>query len=211
MTSKPQAHPPLEVALTPFYKAMLKPVVVQIPKWSYLMMDGQGDPRTSMAYRDAVEALYSVAYHLKFDLRKREGLDFKVQPLEGLWWSEQMQEFTLEHRERWHWTMMIAQPAAVTAAHLEQALDEVRHKKKLPNLEQVRLAALDEGVSAQVLHLGLYASEGPTITALHAFIHEHGGRFDGRVQKHHEIYLSDPNRTTPEKLKTIIRQPFTIA
>jgi hypothetical protein len=203
-------HETLEFALTPFYKAKAgQASVIQIPDWPFLMIDGQGDPNTSMAYKDAVEALYSVSYTLKFDF-KHHGVEYKVAPLEGLWWSENMLEFNRARKDLWQWTMMIAQPKEVTPEHVRIALNEVWHKKKLPGVENMRLEHFHEGLAAQVLYVGPYASETISILAVHAFIRKQNGHFDGRVQKHHEIYLTDPNRTAPEKSRTIIRQPFTL-
>jgi hypothetical protein len=193
------------------YKATKHPEIVNMPEIHFLMVDGIGDPRTSVAYQQAVEALYSVSYTLKFALKKTIGLEYKVAPLEGLWWAEDMEDFSSQRRELWRWTMMIAQPPEVTPKHIALALEQVRQKKSLPRLEQVRFEHLGEGMSAQVLHIGPYTAEAPTILALHAFIHEHHGQFNGRIHKHHEIYLSDPRRAAPEKLKTIIRQPFIAA
>jgi hypothetical protein len=127
--------------------------------------------------------------------------------LEGLWWAEDMAEFSIERKADWRWTMMIAQPEAVTPALFQTVLQQVRRKKALPGLERVRLETFAEGLAAQVLHRGPYAAESPTIERLHRFIHTHGAGFDGRHQKHHEIYVSDPTRTPPERLETILRQP----
>lgn len=117
-----------------------------------------------------------------------------------------MAQFSVQRKADWDWTMMIRQPAQVTPQLVEQTAQEVADKKQLPAALELRLERFAEGPAAQVLHLGPYSAEGPTIAALHAFIHEHGRRFDGRHHKHHEIYLSDPRRTAPERLKTIIRQ-----
>lgn len=176
---------------------------VDVPPLDYLMLDGHGDPNHNPQYQVVVEALYSLAYTLKFQLKKA-GIEYGVPPLEGLWWMENMAEFSLQTKDRWDWTMMILQPAPVTPEQLEQARAAALHKKGLPELAQVRLERLYEGRAAQVTYLGAYADEGPTIAALHAFIHEQECVRQG---KHHEIYLGDPRRTAPEKLKTVIRQP----
>jgi hypothetical protein len=192
-------------------KALYKPpksrfTVVNVPEMNYLMVDGHGDPNTSQEYEAAVEALYAVAYAVKFALKKNpETEDYVVPPLEGLWWVEEMAEFSIEEKGAWDWTMMILQPEWVTAEVVEQAREEAARKKELPALDKLRFAPYDEGLAAQILYVGPYADEGPTIAALHDFIHEQGGELQG---KHHEIYLSDPRRTAPEKLKTVIRQPF---
>jgi len=179
--------------------------VVDVPPMNFLMVDGAGDPNTSPAYQEALEALYSLSYTLKFRVRKSLGLDYVVMPLEGLWWTDRPDAFSLEHREDWKWTAMIAQPEVVTPEHFEEARAEVRARTSLPALDRVRLERYHEGLSAQILHVGPYAAEGPTIARLHGFIQEHGYELNGR---HHEIYLSDPRRTAPEKLRTVLRQPI---
>ncbi len=183
-----------------------QPELVNVPARQFIMIDGQGDPNTSQSYKEALEALYAVSYRLKFALKKT-GLDFKVAALEGLWWAKDMSKF-VGRKQDWYWTMMIAQPSSVTNAHFAAALEEVKRKKNPVALEKLRLETLTEGPAAQVLYLGPYSAEGPTISQLHAFIHEQGFEFDGLKNKHHEIYLGDPRRSAPEKLKTIIRQPF---
>jgi hypothetical protein len=191
------------------YKASAgKPEIVLVPEMSFVMIDGHGDPNTSQDYEDAIEALYTLSYTLKFALKKEQGLQFRVGPLEGLWWAEDMAAFDLERKGDWNWTMMIAQPDAVTLDRFEVARAEARRKKQLPAIARARLERFEEGACAQILHVGPFRAEGPTILKLHAFIQEHGHSFDGNLQKHHEIYLSDPRRSAPEKWKTIIRQPF---
>lgn len=196
----------LKQALKPLYSPTAKAVqVVDVPRMHYLMIDGSGDPNTAQAYKDAVSALYSVAYTLKFAYRKREGIDYPVMPLEGLWWVDDLSQLNMGDKSNWQWTMMIVQPDVVTDAALADAAAEVKRKKNLAAAEQVRLAPMQEGVSAQILHIGPYAAEAPTIERLYAYMDEHGYVHNG---KHHEIYLSDPGRTAPDKLKTIIRQPI---
>lgn len=179
-------------------------VLVEVPRLSYLMIDGTGNPNTSPQYREALEALYTVSYTLKFMLKRSGELDYSVSPLEGLWWADNMDDFILANKDNWKWTMLIRQPAQVTPALLTEALAQAEKKKDLPNLRQVRLESLDEGLAAQIMYFGPYAEEGPTIQRLHIFIQEKGYSLAG---KHHEIYLSDPRRSAPEKLRTIIRQP----
>jgi hypothetical protein len=180
--------------------------IVEVPPFNYLMIDGRGDPNVAQEYKDAVETLYAVAYTLKFMLKKGEiGQDYVVMPLQGLWWVENMAEFSVERKGDWQWTMMILQPPPVTEAMVAEAVAQAAKKKNPPALDKVRLESLHEGDAAQIMHIGPYADEAPNITKIHQFILENGGKLRG---KHHEIYLSDPRRTTPEKLKTIIRQPF---
>ena len=122
----------------------------------FLMIDGTGDPNTSSEYRDAISALYSLAYALKSGLKK-SGVEFKVSPLEGLWWADDMAEFSAERKGAWHWTMMIAQPNEVTPEVLEKVVQDLRQKKSLPALQRIRLITFAEGAAAQILHVGPYA------------------------------------------------------
>ncbi len=179
------------------------PVMVDVPPLNYLMLDGHGDPNTNPHYAAVIEALFSLAYTIKFMIKKG-GVDYAVFPAEGLWWVPDMRQFTVNDKSAWDWTMMIAQPEAVNETIVEAARAEAIKKKRLPLLEQVRFETYFEGKSAQIMHLGPYAAEGPTIARLHDFIAEQGYALTG---KHHEIYLSDARRAAPEKLKTIIRQP----
>jgi hypothetical protein len=185
--------------------AVGKPQVVEVPAMNFLMIDGHGDPNTSPEYADAISALYSLAYTIKFAVKKDQGVDFKVMPPEGLWWSGNMDDFISGNKSNWDWTMMILQPDFVTPAIVESLRSETARKKGMPAVEKVRLENFQEGLSAQLMHIGPFAEEGPNIQRLHAFIVEQGGQLSG---KHHEIYMSDFRRTAPEKLRTIIRQPF---
>jgi hypothetical protein len=178
--------------------------VVDVPPMNLLMIDGHGDPNTAQEYQDAVEALYAVAYALKFMSKKEKGMDYVVPPLEGLWWVENMEEFSTEDKGAWNWTMMVMQPESVTQEMLEAALEQVEKKKNLPALSKLRLETYHEGLAVQILHIGPYSAEAPTIARMHAFIEENAYEPAG---KHHEIYLSDPRKVAPEKLKTVLRQP----
>jgi hypothetical protein len=191
--------------LKPLYQAAVgEPVLVTVPPLRYLMVDGQGDPNTSERYAQAVEALFAVSYTVKFAVKKGpQALDYAVMPLEGLWWADDPQAFVTGDKAQWHWTLMILQPVWATAELIEAAMAEVRRKKRLPGLDRLRLEPFEEGLCAQVLHVGPFANEGPTIERLHAFVHTHG-QLRG---KHHEIYLSDIRRAAPERWKTILRQP----
>lgn len=181
------------------------PVMVDVPPMRYLMLDGHGDPNNNPRYQMVVEALFSLAYTLKFAIKKASGLDYAVFPAEGLWFQADMAAFSQEHKELWDWTMMIAQPEAVTAEWVERARAEViRKKPDNPALVEVRFEEFAEGRCAQLMHTGRFADEGPNIARLHAYIAAQGLALAG---KHHEIYLSDMRRTAPEKLKTVIRQP----
>jgi hypothetical protein len=179
--------------------------VVDVPEMNFLMLDGHGDPNQSPAYQAAVEVLYGMAYTLKFISKRELERDYVVPPLEGLWWMEDMAEFSLEHKADWDWTMMIMQPAWITPALVARAREEVARKKDdPPALAELRFAPYHEGLAVQILYVGPYDEEAPTIARLHAFAEAQGYALRG---KHHEIYLSDPRRTAPERLKTVIRQP----
>lgn len=179
------------------------PVLVDVPSLRFLMIDGQGDPNTSPEYEAAVQTLYSVAYSLRFALKKAGILDYGVPPLEGLWWAADMAAFLAADRAAWQWTMLILTPDQVTRDWFDRAVTEAR-AKGAPAVDRLRLDAYTEGRSAQIMHLGPYSAEGPTIQRLHAFIEAEGYALRG---KHHEVYLSDPRRTAPDKMKTILRQP----
>lgn len=195
----------LRKELKNFFTAPVKePVLVDVPAFNYLMIDGSGNPNTAPEYSAAVQSLYSLAYTLKFSFKKAGVLDYPVMALEGLWWAEDMNQFSAERKDDWLWTMMILQPEVVTRAALEKACQEVNRKKPGLPLEKVRLEVFAEGRSAQLMHLGPYAAEAPNIQRLHQFIFAQGLHLRG---KHHEIYLSDPNRSAPEKMRTVIRQP----
>jgi hypothetical protein len=182
-----------------------RPELVRMPPLTYLMVDGQGDPNTSPDFAAAIGALYSLAYTLKFALKKQKGLDFRVMPLSLRLHAEDPRVFLEGRKQEWQWTLMTALPSSVTAADLKAARATAQARKNpSPALPLVRREVLRESLCAQVLYIGPYAAEKPTIEALHAFIAGQGLAFAG---SHHEIYISDPNRTAPAKLKTIVRQP----
>lgn len=179
--------------------------MIEIPKQQFIMIDGQGDPNASKEFREAVEALFSVSYALKFIVKKGEaGIDYGVMPLEGLWWSDDMTTFSVEKKYDWKWTLMIMQPEIVTHGLFDIALQQVKKKKNLNALSKLALKDFTEGKAAQILYVGPFSEEGPTIENIHSFIQKNGCKASG---KHHEIYLSDITKTVPDKLKTIIRQP----
>lgn len=192
--------------LKTFYQASARDIAqVDVPEMNYLMVDGRGDPNTSSEYTAAVEALFSVSYAAKFMARKgAQAVDYTVMPLEGLWWADDLSDFTRSDRRGWQWTLMIMQPPVVTRELLSKALEAVKGKKALPALERLRISAFAEGRCAQLMHVGPFSEEGPTIGRLHDFIAAHGALRG----KHHEIYLSDIRRADPANWKTIIRQPM---
>lgn len=176
-----------------------------MPELTILMIDGHGDPNTAAAYREAVEALYSVAYTAKFAVKHApDEVDIGVMPLEGRWWTTDMSTFSTDRKSGWDWTMMITQPGQVTADVGEEARAKAARKKALEAIDRLRFDRFTEGLAGQIMHIGPYAAEGPTIARLHAIISENGYTLTG---KHHEIYLSAPRRPAPEKLKTTVRQP----
>jgi len=195
-----------------YFPSAKEVVVVDVPEASYLMVDGIGDPKTSKEFPDAIDALYALAYTIKFTLKKQgKGGDYVVMPLEGLWWThDEGGRFDFDERDTWKWRAMILQPDAVTAEHLDKARETVkarRTKKKEPvpaSLPKVRLERFHEGKSVQVLHIGPFSAEPPTIERMHAYAKAQGLKLRGH---HHEIYLSDPRRTPEEKWKTVLRQP----
>jgi hypothetical protein len=193
--------------LKQLYSAPAKaPVIVDVPPMNFIMIDGAGDPNTSLEFQQTVEALFSTSYTLKFMIKKGPmTIDYRVLPLEGIWWADDMASFTARDKESWKWTLMIMQPEYVTPELFEQAREQGRQKKALPALDQLRFGSLHEGLCAQMLHIGPFSEEGPTIERLHRFIHDNGY---GRNGRHREIYLSDLRRAAPEKLRTIIRQPI---
>lgn len=183
--------------------------MVEVPEMNYLMIDGEGDPNTSLEYQEAMEALFPVSFKVKFISKKEKSQDYVVMPLEGLWWVDNMEDFNVEDKSNWKWTAMILQPDFITKTMIQQAIEEVKAKKNPQALSKIRFEIFKEGLAAQIMHLGPYSEEGPTVATLHDFIEKEGYEFDGNMvlQRHHEIYLSDVRRSKPENLKTIIRQP----
>lgn len=187
------------------YSASAKEVnEVNVPAFNFLMIDGDGDPNTSNAYKEAIESLFSVSYAVKFKVKKQKGLDYVVMPLEGLWWAEDMSDFHKEAKGKWKWTMMIMQSPSVTKSDVQSAIETVHAKKGLVGLGKLRFEKFKEGHSAQTLHIGPFSEEGPTIQRVHEHI-ANRGKLRGT---HHEIYLSDTRRAASKNWKTIIRQPM---
>jgi len=178
--------------------------IIEVPPLNYLQLDGTGDPNTAEAYRDGVSWLYSVSYAMKFAAKAQLGRDYVVGPLEALWWSGDMSTFQTRQKSEWSWTIMIVQPEFVTAALFVGAVDKAGKKLGTPPAS-LRLQTYDEGLSVQTLHIGSYDDEAPTLARLHQeFVPSNGLKETGH---HHEIYLSDPRKVAPDKLKTILRQP----
>ena len=182
---------------------------LEVPELRYLMVDGHGDPNTSIDYADALAALYPVGYTLKLASKRELGRDYVVPPLEGLWWAEDMTAFTsARDKSRWDWTMMLLVPDWIAGEMVEQAIATVRAREgseRPVRIDDVRLASLDEGLCVQTLHVGSFDDEGPVLEHLHREVIPAAGL--ELAGTHHEIYLSDPRRTAPERLRTILRQP----
>jgi hypothetical protein len=174
-----------------------------VPEVQYLKIDGHGDPSVAPAYARALSWLYSTTYALKF-ASKAEGQDFAVAPLQGLWWAEDPASFVARRKSEWSWTMMIMVPDFISEERFAGARE--KSARKLGSIpESLRLEPLREGLSLQALHVGNYDDEGPLLAELHQRIMpERGYDFAG---PHHEIYLGDPRKTEPAKLRTILRQP----
>jgi len=180
--------------------------VIDVPEFDFLMVDGRGDPNTSQDYKDAIEALFSTSYTLKFMIKKgKTAIDYGVLPLESLWWTDDPTKFSLENKSNWNWTSMIMQPKFITDPLVKEALEQVKKKKSPAALTKLRFQSFKEGLAVQVMYVGAFSAEPPTIEKMHTFIKQNGYEFNG---KHHEIYLTDATRTAPEKMKTIIRQPI---
>ncbi len=179
--------------------------VVKVPPMNFAMVDGEGNPNESKVFQEAIEVLYGVSYTLKFMLKKSGKPDFVVMPLEALWWTHPSGAFDFDSpNASWSWTSMLMQPDVVTRADFAKASAQLKERKDPPALPKLRFERFTEGLSLQILHVGPYAAERPTIQKLHAYAEENGYRLAG---KHHEIYMGDPRRSAPEKLKTVVRQP----
>jgi hypothetical protein len=193
--------------LKAFYTASTqKPDIIDVPPMNFLMIDGAGDPNTSVVFREAVQALYTLAYTLRFSVKMEQNIAYTVMPLQGLWWVEgELSLAVMKDKDDWLWTLMIMQPDFIASEMFTRAVDEARRKKNLSALGGVRLESFHEGKAVQLMHLGPYHAEQPNIERLHQFVADAGYELTG---KHHEIYLSDPGRTASEKMRTIIRNPI---
>ena len=188
------------------YKPSVKEVeIVEVPQMNFLMIDGDGGPNHP-TFQNAIEVLFPLSYTLKFMIKKSDiGIDYGVLPLEGLWWADDISSFIKDKKDDWKWTLMIMQPELITNEMVVEAVNQVRVKKNPTSLPLVRFESINEGKVAQIMHIGPFSEEGPTVQKLHSFIKDSGKKIIG---KHHEVYLSDIRRAAPEKWKTIIRQPM---
>ncbi len=209
----PTPKTPAKLDLRKQYKALFNPpsktaVIVDVPEFQYLMITGAMEPghtpETSPSYAAALEALYGASYTLKFMSKRRakHPIDYTVMGLEGQWWAEG--ELDYNSKDNWRWNMMIMQPDHIDAAMFAEARAQLKAKKDNPAIDQLRLERLREGLCVQIMHLGPYSAEPPTIERMHAYAFAQGYKLRGL---HHEIYLGDPRRTAPEKLKTVLRMP----
>lgn len=182
------------------------PEIITIPKMQFAMIDGSGDPNTSQEFQDATGALYSTVYGLKFSHKKHhKSPEFTVGALEGLWWTKAGKMFEIGQKKDWLWTLMIWLPDEITQDEFAEQIANIKAKKPNPELAKLRLESLEEGPVVQIMHVGPYADEQPNVDKMHAFAKEQGYEQCG---KHHEIYLGDPRRTDPNKLRTIVRHPI---
>ena len=194
----------LKKELKHLYSASAKTVAeVDVPPMNFLMIDGSGHPRESEQFPQAMEALYGLAYTIKFILKKIE-MDSTVMPVEAVWWSE-LGPFDVDKPQDWRWTAMIMEPPLIDADLVKTASRQLEKRKNPVALAKIRFEEFSEGTALQILHIGPYSEERPTIAKLHAFAKDKGYKLTGR---HREIYLSDPGRAAADKLKTIIRQPI---
>lgn len=182
-------------------------VLVTVPAMKFLMIDGKGYPGDNPEYQDALEVLYGMSYTLKFTMKKKEvdPFDWTVPPLEGLWYADDPAVFRSGELDEWKWTMMIMQPDRISGEDVSRGIADLKGKKNPKAIEKLYFKTFDEGLCAQIMHVGPYSEEAPTIDKLHAYISDNGYTFNG---EHHELYIGDPRRTAAEKLKTVIRHPI---
>jgi len=182
--------------------------MVDVPPMQFITVDGHGNPKNSKQFQDGLEALYALAFAVKMLFKKMEPpdgyYDYIVPPLEGLWWVADLEKFTRARKSEWQWKLMIRQPEFVSESLIRELLAEIIAKKDNPSLRHIKHEIFHEGLSVQILHIGPYREESKTITKINEFNQTQGLVING---KHHEIYLGDPRRSEPDKLKTVIRYP----
>jgi len=199
------------------YLPKRKPVLIDVPAMSFIMVDGAGDPNKSEEYQEAMEILYGLSFTIKMSGQQPAGyFEYVVPPLEGLWWFKDVDfdGIKLMDKSKLQWTSMIRQPEFVTEDIFAWAVTELKKKKPKLDLTKARLESLTEGLCVQMMHIGLYDSEPITFAQMEQFILDKGyinaisePLPSGQIRRHHEIYLGDPRRTAPEKLKTVLRYP----
>ena len=205
----------LKKDLKAYYQPSARKVeAIDVPRFNFLMIDGAiesgMEPGTSPLFQENIGAMYGAAYTLKFMLKKREKdpIDYPVMATEGLW-DVRDGNFDINVKDNWDYTLMILVPDLITQALFEEALTQLRKKRgDLPEFTRLRLETFEEGLCVQTMHVGPYATEPETLERMHIFMEEQGYRdLVGQGGKHHEIYLGDPRRTAPERLKTVLRHP----
>jgi len=188
-----------------FYRASVQvPSIIDLPVMNYIMVDGSGEPRASLQYREAIAALRGVAKALRVRAKRITGKTFAELPLEGLWWFSDGHDHAPRHSRDIKWTLMIMQPPLINAAMFDQVAEEFQDRHAFAALSEMRFQAVDEGRCVQLMHEGAYATERTTLDRLYEFMRERDMKFNG---PHHEIYLTDPATTPQADLRTIVRQP----
>ena len=196
-----------------FYMPPQKPTIVTVPSMNYIAVRGEGDPNDEDGeYKQAIGLLYGIAYTIKMSKkgsRQIEGyFDYVVPPLEGFWWQDKLKGIDYTHKENFKWISLIRLPDFVTKTDFEWAVKEASQKKKM-DFSKVEYLTYDEGLCVQCMHIGSYDDEPATVQLMHEYMEQHGYSLDIAENRfHHEIYLSDVRKVTPEKLKTVIRHPI---
>lgn len=185
-----------------YFKAPIEPEIVEFGKKNYLSLEGRGSPENEI-YQKSIEAIFSSAFFLKF-YHKKKGNNFKVSKLECLWWVDEGKDFSNTPMEEWHWKLLIRIPDYITMEEVSEGASKMKVEKELDEVSRIGLISLEEGKCVQVMHIGSYNKVGETYDKLLKFINISRLEPNG---PYHEIYISDPGRTPPEKLKTIVRQP----
>ena len=184
--------------------------IVTIPTFQFVMIDGRIEPGTtpgtSPSFQQAMDVLYGAAYTLKFmsKLRRENPIDYTVMGLEALWWIEDG-EFDITKPDNWYWTAMILQPDHITDDMFREAQIKIKEKKPNPGIDKLRLDKFNEGLCVQIMHVGPYATEPITVKKMGEFTAQNGYQMQ---HKHHEVYIGNPLRADPARLKTILRHPI---
>lgn len=199
----------LKKELKEFYKPSAREAkLIRVPKFQFLKVSGINATPESADFQNAIQALFTLSYKIKFHSKTEKGMDYVVMPLEGLWWADDMDAFIKGEKEKWRWTLMIMQPGHIDQEMLENAKLKAESKVSREVMDQVVLEDFEEGCCAQILHIGPFSEEPANIQKMHQLIHAQNGTFDGQIHKHHEIYLSDFRRVAPEKMRTVLRQAY---
>lgn len=198
------------------YQPKAKPSIVEVPPMRFLAVEGAGDPNeVDGAYQHAIELLYGMAYTLKMSYKTDHAIEgfyeYVVPPLEGFWWQDGISGVDYADKSSFRWVSVIRVPDFVKDTDFEWATNVATAKKKL-DFSPVRLVEVDEGLCVQCMHVGPYDSEPATVEAMHEFAESQGFVPDfSDVRRHHEIYLSDPRKADPARMKTVVRHPIRMA